>query len=131
MSDPSPKNRRGNSVLDTLAATFPVFRECRPLAIGIHKAIKARLPDLNDAQLRFALKSHTASTRYLKALANGDTRFDLDGNPAGAVSPEQRQLALDGVKERFRKAAERKKAEQQEKERQEKLLKLAEKFNRK
>jgi hypothetical protein len=42
---------------------------------------------------------------------------------------EQRQQALETIKERFRKVAERKKSEKEDKERQEKLQKLAEKFN--
>jgi ProP effector len=136
MTDTPTKPRRTHPVLDTLVAGFPVFRDALPLAIGIHKAIKQRLPDLDAAQLRIALKSHTASTRYLKALSNGDKRFDLDGNPAGEITPEQRQQALDTIKERFRKAAERKREAQQQQElqaqqakQQEKLLKLAEKFN--
>jgi ProP effector len=130
MTDPHPKARRApNPVLETLSATFPVFRDGQPLAIGIHKAIKARLPDLGEGKLRMALKGYTASTKYLKAIANGKQRFDLDGNPVGDVTAEQRQQALETIKERFRKAAERKKAEQEDKERQEKLQKLAEKFN--
>ncbi len=79
------------------------------------------------------MRMHTASARYLKALTNGETRFDLDGNPAGAVTPEQKQQALETLRERFRKGAEQHKAQllaqQQEQQRQEKLIKLAEKFN--
>ncbi len=65
---------------------FPVFQECRPLAIGIHKAVSERIPGINPQQLRLAMRMHTASARYLKALTNGETRFDLDGNAAGAVT---------------------------------------------
>lgn len=130
MTDPHPKARRApNPVLETLIATFPVFRNNQPLAIGIHKAIKVRLPDIGDGSLRMALKGYTASTKYLKAIANDKQRFDLDGNPAGEVTAEQRQQALETIKERFHKMAERKKAEQKSKEQQEKLKKLAEKFN--
>lgn len=119
-----------NTALKRLTETFMVFRKCQPLAIGIHKTIKTQLPDIGDGALRFALKQHTASTKYLKAVANGDQRFDLDGNPAGEITPEQRQQALDALKERFRKAAERKREEQQQKEQQEKLQQLAAKFGR-
>jgi ProP effector len=130
MTDSHPKPRRPFSpVLETLSATFPVFRDGQPMAIGIHKAIKLRLPDISEGSLRMALKGYTASTKYLKAIANGKQRFDLDGNPAGEVTAEQRQQALETIKDRFRKAAERKKAEQEDKERQEKLQKLADKFN--
>jgi ProP effector len=130
MTDSHSKVRRpSNPVLETLISSFPVFRDGQPLAIGIHKAIKLRLPDLGEGSLRVTLKGYTASTKYLKVIANGKQRFDLDGNPAGEVTAEQRQQALDTIKERFRKAAERKKVELEDKERQEKLQKLAEKFN--
>lgn len=141
MSESVPKPPRPrNTVLDTLSASFQVFRDGQPLAIGIHKAIMARLPDLDPQQLRAAMRMHTASTRYLKALSQTGSRFDLDGNAAEEVTDEQRQQALTTLRERFRNQAERHKAEQlvqqqeklaqqQAQQRQEKLLKLAEKFN--
>ena len=131
MTDTTEKIQRPrNATLTKLAETYPVIRDARPLAIGIHKVIKARLPDLGDGALRLALRQHTASTRYLKAVSSGGQRFDLDGQEAGEITAEQRQQALDTLKERFRKGAERKRQEQQDKEHQEKLLKLAEKFNK-
>jgi ProP effector len=119
-----------NPLLETLSATFPVFRAGQPLSIGIHKGIKLRMPDVNDGALRTTLKAYTASTKYLKAIAHGKQRFDLDGNPAGDVTAEQRQQAQDTLKERFRKAAERKKAEEEARQREEKLLQLVDKFKR-
>lgn len=121
--------RTRNAVLESLSGTFTVFRDCQPLAVGIHKSIKEKLPDIDAGQLRAAMKLHTASTKYLKVLAQGGNRYDLDGNVAGEVTAEQRTQATDALRERFRKGAERKKAEQQEKERQEKLQQLAAKFN--
>jgi len=131
-SDSKPRDPH-HAVLISLRSTFPVFQECRPLAIGIHKAVLERIPGINPQQLRLAMRMHTASARYLKALTNGETRFDLDGNTAGAVTPEQKEQALDTLRERFRKGAEQHKAQllaqQQEQQRQEKLIRLAEKFN--
>lgn len=123
-----------NPIPDTLRSAFQVFAEYRPLALGIHKAVKERLPEIDTRQLRTALRMHTASTRYLKALAQGDVRYDLDGAPAGEVTEEQRQQAADTLRERFKKKAQQHRqaqlAQQQEKQRQEKLHKLAEKFNK-
>jgi ProP effector len=131
-SDSKSRDPR-NDVLTTLRSTFPVLQECRPLAIGIHKVILERIPDINPQRLRLAMRMHTASARYLKALTHADTRYDLDGNPAGSVTAEQKQQALDVLRDRFRKGAEQHKAQrlaqQQEQQRQEKLLQLAEKFN--
>lgn len=137
MTETEQPKRARDAVLDTLVATFPAFRDAQPLAIGIHKTIKERLPDLSKDQVGRALKIHTGSTRYLKSLARAEQRFDLDGNPAGEVTAEQREAAAKLVKERFKKAAERRKAEddkrkaeEQARRQQEKLQQLAERFSK-
>lgn len=118
-----------NALAERLRATFAVFRDAAPLAIGIHKVIRERLPDIDAGQLRLTMKRHTSSTRYLKALATGETRLDLDGQPAGEVTAEQREQAAEQLRERFKRNAERRREELREKERQDKLLQLADKFN--
>lgn len=118
-----------NALAERLRATFAVFRDAAPLAIGIHKTIRERLPDIDAGQLRLTMKRHTGSTRYLKALATGETRLDLDGQPAGDVTAEQREQAAGQLRERFKRNAERRREELREKEHQEKLHKLADKFN--
>lgn len=129
-----------NALLETISTHFAVFRDGRPLALGIHKAIIDRMPDVDTAQLRVAMRIHTASTRYLKALLATRERFDLDGKPAGEVTDEQREVANTTLRERFKKVADRHKAEQQalkeaqrqkeaEQQRQEKLAQLAARFN--
>lgn len=131
------KPGRRDTVLDSLVANYQVFRDATPLAIGIHKVLRERMPELSREQISRALKIHTASTRYLKSLSNAEHRLDLDGNPAGEITPEQREAAMLLVKERIKKAAERRKAEAerlkaeaQEQQRQAKLQQLAEKFSK-
>lgn len=126
-----------NAIVQKLRDTFPVFAGYQPLAIGIHEAIAERLPDLVAAELKTALRIHTKSTRYLKSVANAKQRFDLDGNPAGDITDEQRQHAAEMLKERFRKERERKdaeeaerKAQEAEQRRQEKLQQLAARFSK-
>ena len=125
-----------NTLLETISANFAVFRECRPLALGIHKIIIERMPEVDSAQLRLAMRMHTASTRYLKALLAAGERFDLDGNPAGEVTAEQREVAGTTLRERFKKQGERRKAaehalmeaqreQEAQQKRQEKLAQLA------
>ena len=138
-STPAKPSSR-NALLETISANFAVFREGRPLALGIHKAIIERMPEIDTAQLRLAMRLHTASTRYLKALQAASERFDLDGNPAGEVTAEQREVAGTTLRERFKKQADRRKAEEQslkaareeqeaQQKRQEKLAQLAARFN--
>jgi ProP effector len=116
-------------LLEQLMQLYPVFREGKPLAIGIHKALLERQPDLEKAALRAAMKAHTHSTRYLKGIVDGATRYDLAGNADGSVTLEQQAQAVATLKERIRKASERRKAEEEARKRQEALLKLTEKFN--
>jgi ProP effector len=140
MTPPHSSSLPRNTLLAALRTQFPVFRENKPLALGIHKVIKERLPDTDSKRLRLAMQTHTASTAYLKSLTNGGSRFDLDDNPVGEVTPGQQQQALEALRERFRKANEKRKAEkrvqeeklkseQQAREKHIKLLQLAEKFN--
>lgn len=117
-----------DSVFAELAAAYTVFRDAQPLAIGIHKSVMAVHPDFDKDALRKALQRHTASTRYLKAVAAGGARFGLDGQPSGEVTPEQQKLAGDGLRERFRKQAEQRRDAEKAKVIQAKLHQLVEKF---
>jgi sRNA-binding protein len=44
--------------------------------------------------LKQALGQHVRSTRYLEAVASGDLRHDLDGQPVEPVAPEHVQHAI-------------------------------------
>jgi ProP effector len=122
-------------LLKTLQERFIVFREHRPLAIGVDKQIIAQTPDVNRKVLRIALGLHTRSVPYLKAMEKATVRFDLDGNAAGEVPAEHRKHAAEMLRERFKKAAEQRKvqreAEEAERRHAEKLNALAAKFSRK
>lgn len=127
---------RRNPLLDQLMARYPVFREGKPLALGIHKAVLAEQPELDKEAVRKAMRFHVQSNRYLKGLVEGAPRYDLAGNPDGTVTAEQQEQAVTTLKERVRKASERRKAEEQARkaeaearQRQEKLSQLAQKFN--
>lgn len=141
MTETPAKSPRRNALLDALAAQYEVIRDHKPLALGIHKTIKERAPETNAGDLRTAMRIHTSSTRYLKALLTGKDRYNLEGAVDGEITDEQRVAAETSLKERFQKAAERRKteakAEQQarkeqeaEQRRAEKLNQLAERFKR-
>lgn len=118
-------------VLARLVATYPIFRDLQPLAIGIHKAIIAALPDIDRKALRQTLQRHTTSTAYLKVIAKGGSRFGLDGLPSGHITPEQQKQANQELKDRFRKQAELRRERLKAQEHQEKLQKLVDKFRQK
>lgn len=86
-----------------LCNQYPVFSERRPLAIGIAKALIARHPEIRRSDIQSALRLHTRSVGYMKAVAKGGSRFDLDLNACGAISPAQVSYATESLKNRFAK----------------------------
>ena len=109
--------RAVNAIHSLLVERFPdAFPEdydaIRPLKTGILADLVARLPDVPPSRLRRALANHTGRDGYLLALVHGrgDRRYDLDGNPVGTVTPEERaaaQARLDASTRRGQAKAER------------------------
>lgn len=107
----APKARvDARGLLSMLQETSPIFREIKPLALRIDKAIAARFPEVDRKVIRTAMRLHTTSTRYLKVMEKAVARFDLDGKENGEVTEEQRAHAKQTLKERFAESARRKKA---------------------
>jgi sRNA-binding protein len=83
--------------LEQLAALYPqlfgaVFR---PLKRGIFQDLMAAHPEAFEKDaLKQALAIHTRSTRYLQAVAAGQQRHDLQGQPVEAMAPEHVHHAL-------------------------------------
>lgn len=124
-------------MLKDLQEKHAVFRDCLPLAIGIDKQLLTSNPEIERKTLRMALRYHTSSLRYLKAMEKAATRNNLDGSTAEEVTDEHRAHAAEQLRERFRKDAERRKsqkeaaaAEAAARQRAEKLEQLAAKFSK-
>ena len=84
----------------------------RPLKINVYADLITRAPDLDPILLRRALANHTQRDGYWLALIHGrgNRRYDLDGQPAGTVTPEERaeaQKQLDASMKRGQDRAER------------------------
>jgi ProP effector len=115
------KKTRGDprEVLRQLQEASPTFRDCKPLALGIDKAVSERFPEFDRKSVRTAMRMHVNSTRYLKAVEKATERFDLDGNVAGEITDEHRGHAAQTLKERFAAVAKRKRDEQKEQQERE------------
>ena len=147
MTSPTPADTPGQEarrLLKSLQETHAVFKEIKPLAIGIDKQLLALDANINRKTLRLALGMHTNSFRYLKSMEKATQRFNLDGSPAGEVPEGHRKHASEILRERSKKEAERhqaeaatrkaeaekKAAQEAEKLRTEKLNRLVQKFAR-
>jgi sRNA-binding protein len=86
--------RPAHDIIAALATIFPQtftaekWRPHRPLKIGIHLDLIAT-GILSQHEAWPALRSYTRRRMYLAAVAAGGPRIDLDGNPAGEVTPAE------------------------------------------
>jgi ProP effector len=128
---PGLPSENPHALLKTLQARFPVFRDCLPLSIGIDKAIKAVLPEVSRKNLRIALALHTHGNRYLRGMTKATQRFDLEGAPAGEVTEEHRQHAIEILRGRMKKQAEERRAQQKAEREVQKMEREAQKVARK
>ena len=87
---------KARTLLAQLAEWHPqLFGEApAPLKRGIFQDLAAAHPEVPHTALRAALRLHTGSTNYLKALAGGGARIGLDGLESEQVAPEHIWQAL-------------------------------------
>ncbi|HJV74394.1 MAG TPA: ProQ/FINO family protein [Noviherbaspirillum sp.] len=130
---PSSPIQSARALLKQLQETYPIFREHKPLAIGIDKQLFAQMEGVNKKTMRMALSLHTSSVQYLKAMEKATVRYNLDGTTAGEVDDTHRTHASETLRARFKKAMEQKKAQEAaakaERQHAEKLKQLTEKFS--
>src|SRR5262245_31889861 len=87
----------GGEAVAALQILIEQFPECfdwndhRPLKIGIHKDLVARGIDRRTA--RIGLSRYCRQISYHYALVEGATRVDLNGQPAGIVTPQEARFA--------------------------------------
>lgn len=73
----------------------------RPLKLRIQADIQQRQPGVFPKQVLSAfLRRYTASDAYLKAMTTEAHRYDLDGQPAGEVTEEHREVARQSLAQR-------------------------------
>jgi ProP effector len=115
----STKAQRLRASLAKLAELFPTCFTAeasgphRPLKIGIYTDLRVRGLKAAEAGV---LGVYTKRWAYLKALAAGGPRYDLDGNPCGEVTAEQMADAQAKIEAAAKVAQDRKKTEQIERE---------------
>ncbi|MBK7614722.1 MAG: ProQ/FinO family protein [Burkholderiales bacterium] len=100
---PGPRDLSPAECARELKARFPaLFGDSpKPIKLRIQADIQERAQGVfSKKALSIFLHRHTGSTSYLVALSKAKSRFDLDGQPAGELSDEHRQLAGEELKRR-------------------------------
>lgn len=123
------------AVAALLRKQFPALfgGQPKPIKLHIQADIQARAPGLlSKRSLSAFLHRHTGSTSYLMALSRAVHRFDLDGQPAGELTAEHREVAAQELARRRALQDERRALErqQQDSEREQHQLLGQQRFNR-
>jgi sRNA-binding protein len=89
--------RKVHPALEKLFELYPNMFGARflPLKLGVYQELLALHPDeFKKDDLKIALGLHARSTRYLEAVASGEQRHDLNGQPVEPVAPEHVHHAI-------------------------------------
>lgn len=115
------KRRQTEMVADYIYNKYDVFKRAKPLAVGIEQELLAALPQFDPQIVNRVLSNHCRRPKYIKAVARGGKRFNLNNRFQGEVTPEEQAFALEqpGIKEAIEKqdarraeAAERRASQQ-------------------
>ena len=87
------KKKQTDMIADHIYSKYDVFKRFKPLAVGIDQDLVAALPQFDPSLLARVLANHCRRPRYLKSLARGGKRFDLNNRFKGEVSPEEQAIA--------------------------------------
>jgi sRNA-binding protein len=91
------RRARTAAIIELLCGRFPQTfsrRGPQPLKVGVYGDVLAALGEaVEPRDLQSALRFYTSNRGYLRALSAGSYRIDLDGKPAGAVTPEDETVA--------------------------------------
>ena len=107
---PPPPRALYRVIMEQWPTVFPARpNEVRPLAIGIHQLLEKKFPDRSPEQVRRAIAQwrYPRLGAYLRVVARGGPRYDLDGNPCGEVSASEQENA----RQRLQEWRERRKAQ--------------------
>jgi ProP effector len=94
-----PSTKAAHATIELLAATWPkafsvAFNGRQPLKVGIGREIATATEGaITPEELAAAMSVYTGHKRYLRLLKEGAQRVDLDGLPAGVVTPAQARHA--------------------------------------
>jgi sRNA-binding protein len=93
------RQARIGTVISLLCDNFPQTfsrgeQNPRPLKVGVHADALAALGcAIQPRDLKSALRAYTSRASYLRALTAGTSRVGIDGESAGAVTPNEEAVA--------------------------------------
>jgi hypothetical protein len=93
-------------VSEQMKATFPaLFVEPKLLKVGIYQDIKQNC-EIAARDLSFFLNNYVNKTVYLRSIAAGMKRFDINGNVVSVVTKEEQKVAVEAIKRKAKFCSE-------------------------
>lgn len=114
---PTPAELSPAACASELKQRFPALfaGAPKPIKLRVHVDIQQRAPGVfTKNALSAFFRRYTGSTSYLIAVSKATQRVDLDGQPAGELSAEHRQIALDELARRRGNQDARRELEEQQ-----------------
>lgn len=87
------KKKQTDMIAEHIYRKYDVFKHFKPLAIGIDQDLVTALPQYDPVLIARVLANHCRRPKYIKSLARGGKRFDLNNRFKGEVSPEEQAIA--------------------------------------
>ncbi len=72
---------------------YEVFSRFKPLAIGIDQDLINAMPQYDSVLILRVLSTHCRRPRYIRSLARGGKRFDLNNRFRGDITQEEQEVA--------------------------------------
>ena len=99
------KKKQTEMIAEYIYGKYDVFKRFRPLSVGIENDLIQALGQFSPELIKRVLANHCRRPKYIKAVARGGKRFNLDNRFQGEVSEEERLHALEqpGIREAIEK----------------------------
>ncbi len=99
------KKKQTEMIAEYIYGKYDVFKRFKPLSVGIENDLIQALSQFSPELIKRVLANHCRRPKYIKSVARGGKRFNLDNRFQGEVSEEERLHALEqpGIREAIEK----------------------------
>lgn len=87
------RKKQTELIAEYIYKKYDVFSRFKPLAVGIDQDLIKAMPQYDGALILRVLSNHCRRPRYIKALAKGGKRFDLNNRFKGEITAEEQAVA--------------------------------------
>ena len=87
------RKKQTELIAEYIYKKYEVFNRFKPLAVGIDQDLIKAMPQYDATLILRVLSNHCRRPRYIKALAKGGKRFNLNNRFKGEITAEEQAIA--------------------------------------